>query len=115
MCRSDSCASDADCPGGVCGPRGFASENLVSGGAIRQCIKADCKSSAECTAKQNGMCALVQPGCVETNAQGAQSFYPAQLACVYSDGCTNNSNCPNTAGSSSNCKLVNGVGLCVSQ
>lgn len=113
MCRKDTCASDADCPEGVCGPRGFASENLVSGGAIRQCIKADCKSSAECTAKPGGICALVQPGCVTTNAQGAQSFYPAQLACVYPDGCTNISNCPNTAGST--CKVVNGVGVCLSR
>jgi len=112
MCRKSTCASDADCPGGICGPTGFASEELISGGTIRQCIKADCKTSAECTAKAGGICALVQPGCV-TSAQGAQSFYPAQLACVYPDGCTNKSNCPNTVGST--CKVVNGVGVCISR
>jgi len=115
MCRKDTCASDADCPEGICGPRGFASEDLVSGGAIRQCIKADCKTSAECTAKAGGMCALVQSGCVKTSAAGAQSFYPAQLACVYSDGCTNNTGCPRTASSGSICKVVDGKGVCVQQ
>lgn len=111
MCRSSGCASDADCPGGVCGPTGFASEERVVGGAIRQCIKASCRSNADCTAQAGGICALVQPGCVTVNAQGAQSFYPAELACAYSNGCTNNSNCPGTAV----CKPVNGVGWCVAR
>jgi hypothetical protein len=110
VCRSDSCASDADCAamGGVCGPRGFSSEDKVEGGAIRQCLKAACKSNAECTAQTGGMCALVQGGCVPA-AGGTQTFAPAQLACVYPNGCTSYSDCPGQ----SSCQVLNGKGVCV--
>jgi hypothetical protein len=110
VCRSDGCASDADCAamGGVCGPRGFTTDDLVQGGAIRQCLKANCKSNADCTAETGGMCALVQNGCVPSSGG---IWVPAQLACVYANGCTSQSDCP----ARSSCRVVNGRAVCVSE
>jgi len=112
VCRSDGCASDNDCTamGGVCGPRGFASEDKVEGGAIRQCLKAACKSNSDCTAQAGGMCALVQASCAPA-AGGTQTFLPAELACVYPNGCTSFSDCPDN----SYCRVLEGRGLCVRQ
>jgi hypothetical protein len=110
VCRTDGCASDADCTamGGVCGPRGFTSDDKVQGGAIRQCLKAACKSNADCTAQAGGMCALVQGGCIPA-AGGTQAFLQAQLACVYPNGCTSYSDCPGM----SSCQVIDGKGVCV--
>jgi hypothetical protein len=104
-CRKDGCTSDADCPGGVCGPRGLTVDEDILGGAIRECIKASCKSNADCTAQANGICALVQGTCA------GSTFLAPELACVYPNGCTGNENCPtNTAVI---CRVLNGVGSCV--
>jgi len=85
LCRSDGCSSDADCPGGICGPQGLTSENNVSGGYVRQCFHADCHSNADCAEHAQGVCAFVAGGCPTT--LGFHMFHPAQLACVYPDGC----------------------------
>lgn len=104
-CRKDGCASDADCPGGVCGPRGLTVDEQILGGAIRECITASCKSNADCTAQANGMCALVQATC------SGSTYLPPELACVYPNGCTGPENCPRTGGTI--CRVLNGVGSCV--
>jgi hypothetical protein len=106
-CRKDGCAADSDCPGGVCGPRGLTVDEQILGGAIRECITASCKSNADCTARANGMCALVQATC------SGSTYLPPELACVYPDGCTGSENCPRTGGTI--CRVLNGVGSCVSQ
>jgi hypothetical protein len=106
-CRKDGCASDADCPGGACGPRGLTVDENILGGAIRECIKASCKSNADCTAQANGMCALIQATC------SGSTYIAPEFACVYPSGCTGNENCPtNTA---SICRVIGGVGTCVTQ
>jgi hypothetical protein len=112
-CRQDGCTSDADCPMGVCGPRGFSSEEKISGGPIRVCLPAACKSSAECLGQANGLCALVQAGCGIAADGTPTEFLPAQLACVYPRGCTTASDCPREDGSYSYCRVVRGEGVCV--
>jgi hypothetical protein len=102
-CRKDSCTSDSDCSGGVCGPRGLTVDEDVIGGAVRECIKASCKSNADCTAQANGICGLVQATC------SGSTYIAPELACVYPNGCTGNENC--RAGAL--CRVLNGVGTCV--
>ena len=117
-CRADTCGSDADCKdGGVCGPRGFSTEEKVQGGGIRLCLPAACKAAADCTKQPNGICALVQAGCAPA-ANGAQTFLPPQLACVYPRGCTSLSDCPigdPPREPASYCRVVRGEGVCVTQ
>jgi hypothetical protein len=91
----------------VCGPRGLTVDDQIIGGAIRQCIKASCKSNADCTAQANGMCALVQATC------SGSTYLAPELACVYPSGCTGNENCPTTMAST--CRVLEGVGTCVTQ
>jgi hypothetical protein len=105
-CRSDECASDADCPGGVCGPPGFSRETLIRGGFIRQCIPAACRSNLDCTAQPGGVCALIGERCEPTDGPSVRNR-PAELACVYADGCTGN-DCP--IGS---CIVTGGQAVCV--
>jgi hypothetical protein len=110
-CLSDECATDADCPtGSVCGPRGLTNKEGYSGGAVRQCLKASCRTSADCTVRAGGMCALVQSNCAPA-ANGAFTFLPAELACVYPSGCTSQSDCPSNPASI--CRVISGVGVCV--
>jgi hypothetical protein len=106
-CRKDACTSDAECMGGVCGPRGLTVDEQILGGAIRECIKASCKSNADCTAQANGMCALIQATC------SGSTYIAPEFACVYPSGCTGNENCPTTMASI--CRVLNGVGTCVTQ
>lgn len=106
LCRSDGCSSDADCSDGICSPRGLTSENNVSGGFVRQCFHADCRSNTDCTAHPQGVCALVAGGC--PNTPGFRPFHPSQLACVYPDGCFSNADC-----GQGSCMVVAGSGVCV--
>jgi hypothetical protein len=113
-CRTDGCgAAGTECSAGsICGPRGFSSDEKAQGGAVRQCLQAACQSAADCTGQPNGICALVQTGCALA-ASGAQTFLPAQLACVYPRGCTSASDCPRDP--LSYCRVVKGEGVCVTQ
>jgi hypothetical protein len=113
-CRGDGCTFDTDCNGGVCGPRGFSSDDKAQGGAVRQCLQAACKSAADCTGQPDGICALVQTGCAFA-ANGTQTFLTPQLACVYPRGCTSVSDCPSESGSYSYCRVVKGEGVCILQ
>jgi hypothetical protein len=108
LCRSDSCSSDADCSDGICGPRGLVSDDNVSGGYVRQCFHADCRANADCTAHPQGVCAVVAGYCPST--LGFRRYHPAQLACVYPDGCFSNSDCKHGS-----CVVVGGAGVCVTQ
>jgi len=104
-CRKDGCTADTDCPGGVCGPPGLTVDEQIIGGAVRECIKASCKSNADCTKQANGQCALVQATC------SGSTYIAPELACVYPSGCTGNENCPTSTPSI--CRVINGVGTCV--
>jgi hypothetical protein len=106
MCLSDKCASDSDCPDGICGPRGLTSDNNVTGGFVRQCLQADCHLNADCKAHPQGVCALVAGGC--PNTPGFRLFHPAQLACVYPDGCFSNADCKQGS-----CMVIGGSAVCV--
>jgi hypothetical protein len=106
-CQSDACSSDADCPGGVCGPAGLTSDASVEGGGIRQCFKADCRSNADCTRHAGGVCALVAGWCAQGQSPFT-AFRPAQLACVYDGGCRRTADCPR-----GECTVIEGSALCV--
>ncbi len=113
-CRSDTCSSDADCPDGVCGPRGLTLGEFEQGGAIRQCLKAACSTDADCTQEPGGACALVAGGCEPAHV--GREFIPAQLACVYANGCRRDSDCDAACAAISRpceCLVVDGAAVCV--
>jgi hypothetical protein len=91
----------------VCGPRGYSNEDRISGGFIRECIPADCRSNADCSAKPGGVCALVHGTCEHRLDRPGVTTRPAQLACVYADGCTSDQDCP-----AGNCVVADGMALC---
>jgi hypothetical protein len=106
-CRSDSCSSDAECPGGFCGPSGLTSDEFTEGGAVRQCFKADCRSDADCTKRVGGVCAWVRDSCAPAQ-RPITEFRPAQLACVYAGGCVAGSDCRQ-----GRCTVVDGAAVCI--
>jgi hypothetical protein len=113
-CRADVCGADLPCKAGeVCGPRGFSTQEKVSGGPIRLCLPAACTSSDDCKGQAGGICALVQAGCGIAADGTPTEFLPPQLACVYPKGCANASDCPREDGKYSYCRVVRGEGVCV--
>jgi hypothetical protein len=113
VCRANQCTSDADCAanGGICGPAGFSADETYGGGLIRQCITASCRSDDDCTKLMGGVCSVVPAGCDLPGPTGAQAYMPAQMACVYPNGCSSLSDCANTPGAV--CKVIRGEGVCV--
>ena len=108
VCRNNECTMDADCPSGsICGPAGFSGTEQYVGGTVRQCLRASCRSNDDCRA--GGVCSVVQAGCDLPAADNSQAYLPAQMACVYANGCTSTSNCPNGAV----CKVIGNEGVCV--
>ena len=101
QCVKDACASDADCASGpfpaLCAPDG------AFGLPKRKCLVAFCHVDSDCTAKPGGACVLVggNPCCSHPAPDG--------LGCVYSGGCTTDTDCPGGA-----CELdtVTGEGHC---
>jgi hypothetical protein len=106
VCRVDECASDAACANGLCGPAGLTSDSSVSGGGIRECFHAACRSNADCSAHAGGVCGLISGFCAAPH-----DFVRAQVACVYPGGCFAASDCCN--GACGTCQVVNGAGVCV--
>jgi hypothetical protein len=106
-CRADECASDADCAGGICAPRGFRLEANVEGGDVRSCIPAGCRSNTDCNAEPGGVCAVIHHACVESTEHPGRTLRPEQLACVYAGGCTEDADCP-----IGNCVLSDGRAVC---
>jgi hypothetical protein len=91
-CRSDACATDADCAfedfSQICVPAGV----LENGTSF--CMDVLCKSDRECQAEPGGKCAPIFDGWI--------GVYIG-LACVYpSDGCRSEKECLSTQ----SCKLV---------
>jgi hypothetical protein len=93
-CVKDTCASDADCPGGICAPAG-AWRNPA-----RACVSAFCKTDVDCTAASGGRCAPITSICCAT---------PSALACVYPGGCRTDSDCNM---SSEHCEIQGGKAAC---
>jgi hypothetical protein len=108
VCIADRCASDGDCPGGVCAPAGVVVD-LDSGHFVplpaRTCIKASCRRDADCTAAPGGRCWLANFAycCNPVDKP------PAQLVCVYPDGCTSHTDC----GEGNRCTVREGRTSCV--
>lgn len=111
VCRNNGCTTDAECGTGVCGPAGFSADEKYGGGLIRQCLPAACRSDGDCSKLMGGRCSVVQAGCDLPAANGVQAYIPAQMACVYPNGCSNLSDCANTPGAV--CKVISGEGVCV--
>jgi hypothetical protein len=110
VCRDNECTMDSQCTGGaICGPAGFSSDEMYGGGLIRQCIPAGCRAHTDCTKLPGGVCAVVQAGCDLATTGGDQEYLPAQIACVYPNGCTSISDCPG----GSVCKVIFNEGVCV--
>lgn len=110
VCRDNECTMDSQCPANsICGPAGFSATEEFGGGTVRQCVLATCRSNTEC--RSGGVCSLVQAGCDLPAADGSFAYLPPQLACVYANGCTSTSNCPN----GSVCKVISGEGVCVTR
>jgi hypothetical protein len=105
VCRSDECATDADCHGGICGPSGLSSGEHVSGGDVRQCFAASCRSNMDCAAAPGGVCSFIPQACV------GSKYFAAQVACVYPGGCTSTADCCN--GTCGICEVVGGRTVCV--
>lgn len=85
VCLSDLCQMDQDCPDVpetdyVCAPE------HTFGRPVRHCLRAGCRTDADCTEESGGVCAPVTTACCSA---------VTALACVYpSDGCTNAAECP---------------------
>jgi hypothetical protein len=108
-CRSDTCSADSECPNGFCGPPGLSSDVQVQGGWVRQCFQAKCRTSDDCTQHAGGVCALVYESCSRRDPSLPNGpFHPAQLACVYPDGCSSDSDCPQGS-----CTIIDRSALCV--
>jgi hypothetical protein len=106
-CLADTCQSDCDCAGGICGPAGLTSNESISGGGVRQCFRADCRDDADCSLEQGGVCAFVPSSCGSPIV--GRGFRPAQMACVYPGGCLRDSDCGDGA-----CIIVDGTAVCLS-
>jgi hypothetical protein len=64
-CRYDACAADADCDDGtICAPGGFPGAGRV----VNYCLRAQCATDAECSARAGGQCVLLSdaPHCYGT-------------------------------------------------
>lgn len=109
VCLSDLCASDDDCGGGWCAPRGVGRTDRIAGGFIRQCFAASCRVNADCTARAGGVCAFVSGLCVPPEGGGFQTYEPSALACVYPGGCVGSNECP----LAHDCRIVDGEARCV--
>jgi hypothetical protein len=85
-CVSDTCATDDDCPSGVCSPEGL--------GNGRACIPAHCEKDSDCDDQAGGVCTYFDLGCCATQVGGAPTR-ARELVCVYpSSGCQADSDCP---------------------
>jgi hypothetical protein len=83
VCIADACTSDEGCihdnpDPWICLPAG------AFGNPARTCFTAFCRTNADCTAKGAGICAPIANPCCQV---------PQGLACVYTGGCTKDTDC----------------------
>jgi hypothetical protein len=85
FCLYDGCAADGDCgPGLRCFPTGYSNEN----GPL--CLKASCRTSADCKAGPGGACVEYRPLPAFCGIQ-----LPLEVYCQYTnDLCRSPADCP---------------------
>jgi hypothetical protein len=111
VCLSDECTTDADCSAGsACMPPGVAGTTQLTSAPQRLCLPAACKAGADCTAEPGGVCGLVREQCAPPRV-GFGVFRGAEVACIYPDGCTQQSDCPNGY----YCAVADGAAVCIAR
>jgi hypothetical protein len=99
VCIADECQQDGDCAAGeICAPAG------AYGYPKRYCLKAYCRTNADCTAKPGGACVPIGFN------QCCALQLPAGLACAYPGACAKDSDC---LGGTCTIEPTQGIATCV--